>query len=113
MPCFSLLASKVLPLVSGVHLEYLESTVQATRNGGLLPSCTSRVFVVMALLLLLQYASKLTWSQFLGTSLPPRLTDRVTESSTVIRIPFCEAAFANAAIDRRPSSRNAFLRTVM
>src|SRR5208283_5450244 len=113
MPCFSRLASKVLPLVSGVHLEYFESTVQTTRNGGLLPSCTSRVFVVIALLLLLQYASKLTWSQFLGTSLPPRLTDRVTESRTVIRIPFGEAAFANPAIDSRPASKSALLRIVM
>ena len=84
-----------------MHREFLDSMVHVTRNGGSLPSCTSKVFIIGAAVVERQYASKVSWSQLLGTPLLSRLNARVSESRTLICIVlFREAALANIATNR-------------
>src|ERR1022692_2477177 len=115
MPLFSFLASKVAPLGKGVHREYRDSMVQLIRNGGSLPSCTSKVLTSGTFVVERQYASKVSWSQFLGTPLLLSGVDaRVAESRTVIRIVFFgEDAFANMATNTRPACKAAILRILI
>src|SRR5208282_2873074 len=114
MPFFSLRASKVAPLVNGVHREYLDSMVQVIRNGGLSPSCTSKVLVICGSLVERQYASKVTCSQFKGTPLSSTFNARVSESRTLICIRLLrDAALANMASNKKPVARNAILRILI
>src|ERR1700691_2314742 len=114
MPFFSLLASKLAPVGNGAHRESLDSMVQLTRNGGPLPSCTSKVLIICGTLLERQYASKVSWSQLRGTPLLSKLTDRVAESRTWIRIVlFRDVALANMATSRRPACSAIILRILI
>src|ERR1700685_3410420 len=114
MPCFSLLASKVSPLDNGVHREYFDSIAQVTRNGGSLPSCTSKVLVSFGGLVARQYASKVSCSQLMGTPLSSKLTDRVSVSRTLICIRLSrDAALANKATKRKPNCKAAILRILI
>src|ERR1022692_2738432 len=115
MPRFSLLASKVSDLGSGMHLEYFDSMVQLIRNGGSLSACTSKVLTSGTFVVERQYASKVSCSQFTGTPLLLSGFDaRVTESRTVIRtVFFGEAAFANMAANKRPTCKAAILRILI
>src|ERR1700678_1528722 len=80
--------------------------VQRIRNGGSLPSCTSKVLTICGIPLERQYASKVSCSQLLGTPLLSELTDRVSESRTCIRIAlFRDVALANMAANRKPACR--------
>lgn len=60
MPCFSLLASKLSPLGNGAQRENFEAMVQVIRNGGWLPSCTSKVLTRGMTVVERQYASKVS-----------------------------------------------------
>ena len=97
-----------------MHREYFDSIVQLIRNGGSLSSCTSKVLTSGTFVVERQYASKVSWSQFLGTPLLSGVEARVTESRTVIRILFfSEEAFANTASNRRPACKAAILRILI
>jgi hypothetical protein len=89
-----------------VHLEALDSAVQAMRYGRLLPSCTSKVFINGAVLLERHYASKVSCSQFTGTPLSFVPKDRVSESRTLIwMVLLREAALAKSAATSKPAKR--------
>jgi hypothetical protein len=98
---------------NGVHRENFESMAQLMRNGGLSPSCTSKVLTSGTFVVERQYASKVIPSQLVGTPLLSSGTARVTESRTVIRIVFLEAAFAKIATNKKPTCKAATLRILI
>jgi hypothetical protein len=92
-----------------MHRENLDWAVQLIRIGGLPASCTTSVFISGTALLERQYASNVTWSQFLGTPLSSMGADRVSESRTVIRVVLLlEAAPASvtASNELNPTAAN-------
>src|SRR5580704_19676884 len=83
--------------------------VQLIRNGGSLPSCTSKVLTSGTVEVERQYASYVSCSQFCGTPLLSGVDARVSESRTVMRMLFLSAAFAPNAMSKRNACMAAIL----